>query len=119
ASHGNRQPRRGQSTTEPTDRQGGVGRGSRDHPAWACRRARSACGTAEEADRFRSSGKVSENGSSPSKVFRRVVEGDARRGTVVIYFDTSILVPLVAPEPSNDDVRRLILRQRRGALATS
>ena len=37
----------------------------------------------------------------------------------MIYFDTSILVPLVAPEPSNDDVRRLILRQRRGALATS
>jgi predicted nucleic acid-binding protein len=37
----------------------------------------------------------------------------------VIYFDTSILVPLVAPEPASDDVRRLILRQHRGTLVTS
>jgi predicted nucleic acid-binding protein len=37
----------------------------------------------------------------------------------LIYFDTSILVPLLIPEPSSDRVRQLIDRQRGGTLATS
>jgi predicted nucleic acid-binding protein len=37
----------------------------------------------------------------------------------LIYFDTSILVPLLIPEPSSDKVRDLLDRHRRGTLATS
>jgi uncharacterized protein len=37
----------------------------------------------------------------------------------VVYFDTSILVPLLIEEPSSDKVRQLMDRQREGTLATS
>jgi len=37
----------------------------------------------------------------------------------VLYFDTSILVPLFIPESSSDKVRQLMDRQREGTLATS
>src|SRR3990170_773524 len=94
-----------------------MGGGGGDHPPWSAGRA-PVCGVAAQAA-GQVSDRVPRQHAAVAQAERDAPARGARRGPLMLYFDTSFLAPLILREPTSGKVETFLTRQPAGELAIS
>src|SRR5438067_9763648 len=115
--HGHCYARRGESTPQRPIGQGRNRRRRRDYPPWPAGRSHDCGETTQTAGSI--TGCVSSRDAAPAKTERGSLARGAGRGTLMLYFDTSFLVPLILAEQTTEKIERFLTAQTAGELAVS